>query len=446
MNYKNMSTSRVLELSPSNKTTDNKYAYKLGVAQVTFDIPEGNYLLDPSSLRIAGGLRLYTTGSTAPTGQLLSMSSRLGVYSCFRSLIWRSGKYHTIISQENHYNRWLSTYLPLQSSTENALSFMSATALTMPNYEVFKDSVVEKASSNEFCVHLPCGITNSGQSLNLMPNALGGCQLTIMLESDASALQVLPADNTTAPDTSTLLDAYYELDNVVLICSVITPAVDELSRLMKATTGSMTFQSIHNFYDTANSTNIQISLNLGLKKCKSLFTSWISSNKLNNLGADSFATLSPTNLDGTLAPIKRLTWLKGGRAFNKLYPVDTNFNTISNTISEDVVLTEDYLNSVASFDKNMNVSANVSNVNRGWVGGTSGFGTPYQLVNDSGVVWGLGLNYENYLGGSGIALDKENFGLSIECDLTTSNAQSIFIFANAESQIVWNENGVQLIQ
>ena len=61
------------------------------------------------------------------------------------------------------------------------------------------------------------------------------------------------------------------------------------------------------FYDTANSNNIQLAMNFGLSKVKSLFMNMTSSNKLNNLGEDSFATLPPTNLDGTLAGVQKVT-------------------------------------------------------------------------------------------------------------------------------------------
>ena len=77
---------RYLELAVSNKTTDNKYSYRNGIAQLNFQIPEGNYMLDPTSVRICGGIRFYTgldktNASNVPGAsggkQELSVSSRL---------------------------------------------------------------------------------------------------------------------------------------------------------------------------------------------------------------------------------------------------------------------------------------------------------------------------------------------------------------------------------
>ena len=42
-------------------------------------------------------------------------------------------------------------------------------------------------------------------------------------------------------------------------------------------------------------------------------------------------------------------------------------------------------------------------------------------------------------------MDKQQLGISVECGLTSSNAHSIFIFVNAETQLIYNENGVQVL-
>lgn len=439
-------TSRYLELAPSNKTTDGKYSFKNGVAQITFDIPEGQYLLDPSSLRIAGGVRIYESAGTAARDDgTLTLNPRLGIYSVCSQLIWRSLKHQTTISHEKNWNRWLSSYLSLSSSPEDALGHMGLTALTNSNYNLEKSTIAENDDgSNHFCIHLPCGLLNAGVPLNLMNNALGGLSLTIMLESDANALSVLPADSSTAPDATNYTEAFYELDDIKLLCSVITPPPDQLSKLMKATSGTMTFQSVHSYYDTANSTNIQLAMNLRLMKVKSLFTNWIPSNKLNNLTEDGFATLPLLNLDGTLAPVEKISFLRGGSVYPRLYSYDTNIKGDKKTIAADPILVRDYMNAVAAFDKSRHNQVSPANYNRDLVGVPNGLGRDYRFTPNGGAVWGVGVNYENYLGGSGIDMSKQQFGLSIECGLTSSNAHSIFIFVNAETQIIYNQNGVQV--
>lgn len=438
-------SSRYLELAPSNKTTDGKYSFKNGVASITFDIPEGNYLLDPSSLRIAGAFKVYKDLALSDADGALALNSRLGVYSTMSQLIFRSLKHQTTISHERNWNRWLATYLALSSSPEDALGNMGLTALTNSNYNLEQTTIAQRTAANNFCVHLPCGLLNAGIPLSLMPNALGGLSLTIMLESDANALEVLPVDSSTAPDTSNFTEAFYELSDIKLLCSVITPPPDQLSRLMKQTSGTMTFQSIHSYYDTANSTNIQLAMNLRLKKAKSLFTSWIPSSKLNNISEDGFATLPPINADGTLAPVEKIAWLRGGQVYPRLYSYDTNIKGEPLTAATDPILARDLMNSVAAFDKSRHFQISQANNNRLIVGKPNGLGRDYRFAQNGGVVWGIGVNYENYLGGSGVDMSQQQLGLSVDCGLTSSNAHSIFVFVNAETQLIYNQNGVQVL-
>jgi len=446
-------SSRNLEILPSNKTTDGTYSYRNGQAQITFDIPAGAYLLDPDSLRIAGDFIVYKDSATPPTNiatngtDRLSMNNRLGVYSAFQQLIWKSGKHHSVLEHNRHYNRWLSSYLSLTSNVSEQIGFLGELALTMPNYQTFKRSVVDKNLANSFCTHLPCGIMNGGRAINIMPNALGGLQLTIMLENDAQVFQVNPVNNspTTAPVIADYTDSHYELQNVKLLCRVITPPPDQLSKLMSSKSGELTLQTIHSFYDTAQSSNMQISMNLGLQKVKSLFMNFISSKDLNNLSTDGFATLMPTNLDGSVASIKSLQFLKGGVSFPKHYPNNTNYSTDTNNVLADPEIIKDYINSVSDINRSKTGLMSVENANRRFNTATTGAGVPNTFINNGGMVWGIGLNFENFLGGSGIDLNGQQFGCNIDCELTSQNAQSIFLFVNAETSIVWNENGVQVL-
>jgi len=440
-------TTRYLELAPSNKTIDQKYSFKRGVAQLQFQIPPGNYLLDPASVRIVGKVQYFNDTKGTVIGDEADINQRVGVYAHFQQLIWRSLKHQTTISHNKHYNTWMSSYLGASSGVEDSLTHMSETALTLPNYETIRKTVVKKTEPNSFCVHLPCGLLNSGAPLNLMDNALGGMELVIMLESDANSINILPADNVTVPNVTGYSDVMYELSDIQLVCSVVTPPPDQLSQLMKQTQGSFTFQDIHSFYDTFNSTNLQVNMLFGLSRVKSLYMTFIESAKLNNLGADGFSTLPPTNLDGKQAFIKKINWLKGGRAMPKLYPLETNKVEDNKVILNDPEIAKDFINSIIPWDRAKTISMSPATNNRDITGvpGASGR-LPYQFVNDTGMVYAVGINYENFIGSSGVPFDRESFGIAIDCDLTSNSPQSVFIFVNAETTIVYNQNGVQAVQ
>tara|TARA_R110002020_G_scaffold26776_2_gene86601 strand:- start:1500 stop:2831 length:1332 start_codon:yes stop_codon:yes gene_type:complete len=437
---------RYIELAPSNKTTDNLYSYKRGIAQLNFQIPEGNYLLDPTSVRLCGGIRWWiSTAKLAAdvpghTKQQLSVNSRLNVYTCFQQLILRSLTHQTTIEHCRHYNQFLASYLPLTTSMQDNAGHLNESALTFPNYEVNRVTSVNKDKSNHFCVHLPSGVMN-GRSIPLARGwGISGLDLTLMLENDAQALHTI--DGTTADYT----DAFYELDNVKLVCKLIEPPMDQLSQMMKGGGGSLTYQSISSYYDTANSTNMQVNFNLGLSKVRSAFVKIITSDKLNNVGEDGFATLMPTQkTTGALADITQISWLKGGTTFPKHYPLNSNVKDTANTSVADCEITRDYINSVLSFDKLQHLSMTTGNNNRSYVGATaSANGTPYQLVRDSGVVYGLGIKYDQLLG-EGVDFTSENWGINIDCGMDTANAQSLFIFVNSEQSLVFNAQGVQVV-
>ena len=438
---------RYIELSPSNKTTDNLYSYKRGIAQLNFQIPEGNYLLDPSSVRICGGIRWWLTTAklaadvpSAANGPELTTSSRLNVYSTFQQLVLRSLTNQTTIEHCRHYNQFLASYLPLTTSAQDNMGHLNESALIFPNYNINQKTSVRIDDPNSFCVHLPSGLLN-GQPIPLAKGwGISGLDLTLMLENDAQALQTL--GGTSVGYT----DAFYELQDVKLVAKLIEPPMDQLSKLMKGGGGSLTYQSISSYYDTANSTNIQVNFNLGLSKVRSVFIKMITSDKLNNITEDGFATLMPLQkTTGALADIKQITWLKGGTTFPKHYPVNTNVKDVPSTPATDCEITRDYINSVLSFDKLQHLAMTVDNNNRGYNGNmVSAVGTPYQKVRDGGVVYGLGIKYDQLLG-EGVDFRSENWGINIDCGLDTANAQSLFIFVNSEQSLVFNQQGVQVI-
>ena len=162
------------------------------------------------------------------------------------------------------------------------------------------------------------------------------------------------------------------------------------------------------------------------------------------------ATLLTINSVGNQASVQKISFLRGGTLFPKMFPRDTNVKETSDTIAQYPVLFRDYINAVTKYDVNRHTLGGIVNTNRGWLGkvasGGLNKGVPYQFMNNGGVFWGVGVNYENYLGGSGVDLSSQNFGLAIECDLTSSNSQSLFVFVNAESSILWSESGVMLVQ
>jgi len=443
-------SSRVLQIDPTNATTDGIFSFRGGQAQINFDIPQGNHLLDPGSIRLEGTFRVYKDGNkTSPAvnnTDLLSMNARLGIYSILQQLIIKSTKTQTTMEHIRHYNRWLSSYLSLASSPEDHLSHYSQSALTGNNFNEFKNSLIDKDVSNDFCIHLPCGMFNSLNSgIPLTQNTLGGLSLSLMLENDQQVLQVLPADNSTPPVITNFTEAFYELDDLRLICRVITPPVDQLSKLMSQKQGVFNIQTIQSYYDTAQSSNIDLAMNFQLSKVKSLYMNFIKSSNLNNLGQDGFTTGFMSKADGSIVDIFSAQTFKGGISFPKHFPNDTNFSKDDDVVLPDPEISRDYINSVVDFNRSRTGFMSGDTASRDVSFIANGKGTAYQRVLDGGLTYGLGLNFENYIGGSGIDLRGQQFGLHLDTNNDDGSAQSIFIYVNAETSIMYNENGIQVM-
>ena len=438
-------SNRYLQIPVSNKTSDGKMSFRKGIANLIFQIPAINSTLIPGSVRIQGSVRCYVDDAgTTPTGTKLSADERLGVYACFQSLTTRSIKHQQTIEQIRHYSHFLNNFLPLATSTEDAITHFSQSSLQEPNWKLYRDSVIRVFADNHFCLPLPCGLFNGTEDIALSENLLGGLEIVLALASDS---QVLFSDD---GDTTDINTAWYEFEDLHLVCEVRDYQPDELSRLMKKSSSGFTYQTISSYYDTINTSSANVTFNLGLSKVRSVFSSFINSNYLNNYGENSYATCLPSNTDGTQASVKKLTWTKGGALYPKHFEVNTNIRDSQDTNLQDPVVVKDYVSAVADFSNNEALQMGVVTTNRDIImknDTTSNNLLQYTRVADGGVSYGLGIKYDA-LGGSGIDFSNpgSQFGMNIELDLTDNNPQSVFLFVNSEVNVVMNQNGLQVIQ
>ena len=88
---------------------------------------------------------------------------------------------------------------------------------------------------------------------------------------------------------------------------------------------------------------------------------------------------------------------------------------------------------------------NVANCNRNFILNATGNEVPYTKVNDGGLVWGLGVSYD-HLGGNGSDFTQQTWGLSMDLSENDDCPNSVFIFANSEQSLVYNQNGVQVLK
>ena len=432
--------SRYLEISVNNAPSDGKMSFRKGIANLIFQVPAMNATLRPSSVRICGKIRFYKDDATPPAvgSAPMACNERLAVYGAFESLTTRSIKAQQTIENIRHYAHFMNNFIPLSQSVNDLNTHMNTQTLALSNADAFNESVVFSGVENDFTIPLPCGLFNGTDDIPLSDSQLGGLEISLALASDSQMIF------SSTGDASTLSDAWYEFSDLKLLVEVTDYTSAEMSAM--GSSGAFTYQSITSYYDTINSQQANISFNLGLSKVRSVFSSFVPSTFLNNRNFDSYQTLYPTNKDGSVANISKVVWTKGGALYPKHYEMNNNTRNSPASLVVDPVVIADYISAVHPFNKNMSMTVGPVNTNRDMSSdpkATNIFAS--QIIPDGGQVWGLGMSYDS-LGGSGSDFTSQNWGLTIDSNLTTDHPQSVFIFVNSEMNVAFNNNGIQILQ
>lgn len=444
-----MSNMRYMEIACSNKPSDNKVSFRKGITEMVFEIPEMDAMVIPSSIRICGVLRAYKSMANDGSGEdisgtKISMDARTGVYSVFNTVTCRSLRHQTTIEQSRHFNRFMSSLLPLSNGLSDVQSHLNQVALTCPNAAQMKQGVVNmsKTSGTSFAVPLQTGLLSGTASIPISSSfGIGGLQIAIQMENDAQVFHTTDGSNLAAGD-----NPYYEIENPHLICEVMTPDPATLQQLQKQGSGQLNYQSISSYYDTIQSTNTQINFNLGLGKVRSAFVNFIDSNKLNNVVENGLATTMPTLSTGLPNDIQQLQFLKGGSQYPALFPQNNVIRDSANTSVCDAGLVRDYLDAVIPYVQSRSNCLTTNNVKRNFsLKNGGGVFDSYVNIADTGLVYGCGVRYDA-LGGSGADFRNENWGLNMTLTNSDGNVVSAFIFVNSEQTLVFNPNGVQVVQ
>ena len=432
--------SRYLEISVNNAPSDGKMSFRKGIANLIFQVPAMNATLRPSSVRVCGKIRFYKDDASPPAAGSAPMAcnERLAVYGAFESLTTRSIKAQQTIENIRHYAHFLNNFIPLGQSVNDINTHMNTTTLALTNADAFNESVVYSGVENDFTLPLPCGLFNGTDDIPLSNSQLGGLEISLALASDSQMIY------SSTGDASTLSDAWYEFSDLKLLVEVMDYTPSEMSAM--SNNGAFNYQSVTSYYDTINSQQANISFNLGLSKVRSVFSSFVPSTFLNNRTYDSYQTLYPTNKDGSVANISKVVWTKGGALFPKHFEMNNNTRDNPNSLAVDPVVIADYVSAVQPFNTNMSMSVGPVNTSRDMSSDpTEGDNMASQRVPDGGQVWGLGITYDS-LGGAGADFTSQNWGLTIDSNLTTDHPQSVFIFVNSEINVAFNQNGIQIIQ
>ena len=440
-------TSRYVSIRPDNIPSDGKVSFKNGFPVLSFTIQAQNGILNPESIRIAGQAAFFKDNASPPTVILtgdtnqVTMDNRLGIYNLFDQVIIRHNKSKQVCEHIRHYPRYLSSYLGLGSSKQDLMGHMGEANLIMPNSDCFFETVMCNNASgsmvNHFSTYLPTGFLRSGNMINLMEQSFGGIQIEIHLSPDQNTLF------SRTGETTGILDAHYQLSNLELTFEVSDVPAEEQARMASQTQGSLSYNTIQTLYTSINSTNAQLQFNLGLRAVQSVFMNFCPSAHINTITANGNATTYPSNLGGGLVHFKRIQFLRGGVKYPLEFDIVTNKDTDPTTDVPDGELIKQFVDSVIPEYMTDRTSVSVQNNNRQYVLDPSS-GDSYMDVADGGALFGIGMKYSQY--NSGQDFSNQQWGCSLESDLTTDNPQSVFIYVKSRATLLWGQNGIQIVQ
>jgi hypothetical protein len=423
-----MSKNYNLSISPSNHLANAVVSYRNGNPVVRFEIGESNRVLLPSSLRLVGTYKVYKDSAKGlpVEATLLETPSNLGVYSTFDSISFRTQRSKSEIETINNYNRFMSTYMPVTTSLQDNIGHLNESSLICPNSQFNKETVVNNASvttGNSFCVPLISGFTSAN---NPYPLDKQGVEVTIQLAPDSNVLFSSTAD------TSNFLNGFYEFSDLKLICEVVDTGSPS------PPTVTYEYNTITTFFNTINSTNAQLSLNLGQSRVLGVFGSFVPTNFINNLAQNGLATLYPMKSDTEYAKITQLVFTRGGERFPLIYNLDTLQKSNSNDLVADAQVVRNFMNSIVEFSKLNRTCVAPYNTNYDDA-------SAYKSIIEGGAV-GTGIGCAmDVISGTGVDFSRIPFGVQMELDLTNDYPNALYLFIHSKQTLIMSEQSVQVV-
>ncbi len=433
-----MAPQRDLEIVPSNVTSNAKISYRNGNPVIQFIIGEQDAMLLGNTLRFTGQFRTYLSNASASVSSTspLAMSEKLGVYSTIDTLTIKSQKTGQTIETIRHYNRFLSSYLPVTSSQQDNMGHLYNSALILPNYEAQTQSVVNIPSSsltgNHFCCALPCGLFNGRNPIPLMREAIGGLLVELHLAPDSQVF------HSASDSSASITDSFYEFKDISLVCETMEPDSATLQRMKSQTSSTFEYNSINSYYQTINSANGIINFQLGLSRVLGVFANVVPAAHINNLLYDGLATLYPTNSNGSSANITELFFTRNGTKF----PLDFNINTIQQGDATDKTIDPQliyyYMDAITKFADIKRTSLNQVNTR---LSNATRFDKDFA---DGGCGFGVGVAFDR-VSDQGVDFSRVNFGINMSLALTDDSPQAFYVFAHAKNTLVFGQGGLSVM-
>ena len=283
-----------VEILPSNQPALGVFSFRKGNPIVTFQIPSQARYLKTNTLRINGRLKITGgAGATLPNNNnskggganAVTLSSRVGVHSCFQNVNLVSAGSNQSLESIRQYGRLVASLLSSPHSSQDMATEKSCVAV-MNGIESSSSLMVNNEVN--FSVPLYAGML---QGTSLIPLSLvQGIGINIELASDQ---QVLKGANAGAGD-----GAFYELSDLSLTCDLAVPDAEGVQQLSQAGTGSLEFNTFSSLYSVINSSDATQTYNLANSRVLSIVHNFLPVSHSNSYDHDVFTTDMLKNIGG----------------------------------------------------------------------------------------------------------------------------------------------------
>ena len=432
-----MSTNSYVEVVPSNVNANASISFAGGNPVLQFIVGSQDRMLLGNSVRFVGKFftRLKSGSMNSSDVSPLAMDEKLGIYSTIETLTIKSQRTGQTLETIRHYNRFLSSYLPVTTSAQDGIGHQYETNLSLPNYAAQQQAVVQIPSAsttgNSFCVSLPCGLFNGQNPIPLMEDMVGGLLIELHLAPDAN---VFHSDTTSSASIS---ESFYEFSDVSLCAELVSPDPEQMDRI--SSTGTFEYNSLATYYQTINSGNGILNFQLGLSRVLGVFCNMIPAAHINNLVHKGLATLYPVNSDATPAQIQELFFTRNGEKIPLSYNIDTLQRTDANNDTMDSQVAFQYMNAVEKF-------AQLNRTSLGPVNTRYSDATTFdKFFADGGCGFGIGVALDS-ISDAGVDYSRVNFGINMSLNLTTDFPNSVYMFVHHKSTLVFSPQGLQVLQ
>jgi hypothetical protein len=427
---------KYLSIQPNNVPSSGKVSFARGNPILTITLGRQDGILDLSTLRLSGDLNIWrdaagTLHPTAAAAAELRGSHKLGVYSCIDQLVFRHAETKQVIEHIRNYGRFMSSYMPVMAGTQDCVGHLSESALIMPNYKSYRDTVIRATAGSPFCIPLPSGLTLGGDKIPLDKIPL---EIEIHLAPDSQFFYSSDAL------TANVATSFYELSGLEVACEVAYGQKTPDS-------GMLSFNSITSYFSTLESTNSIINYNLGLSKVLGVFVNFVPSSFVNNLAQDGFLTYMPTRSAASgadVANLETISFLRDGQRFPSAFETVSVRNTNNLTQVVDSQVIKGFLNSIIPETLHTRTTASPLTTNRNFTSNQNAI-TGYRFMPDQGAVYGVGQLYD-MLDSEGVDFSSSQFSIQMTNGLDDGNPVSAYLFIKSKVAVAWSGDGVQVIQ